>query len=216
MLEILFERTWLQIKGMRTMFLIPLIGYYVVIPLGVWAMAGNPDFVLSDAIASMCYLVVPFLSTWWIYLIVKEYVEGNGREVLLLGKGTFWNAIIFFIANTLCFIPLLYVHVEDRFYPDIIDLAGQLVIISFFMGGLAYFLNYLTKSISASMFIIIIYTAVSNYRFNNEQFSKTLGKIQLTNLRDVPYDGNGILYCQFIVLGIIFWVLGVMKSKKVE
>lgn len=93
-----------------------------------------------------------------------------------------------------------------------IHLAEQMVIISFFMGGLSYFLNYLTKSISVSMFIIIIYTAISNYRFSNEQFSKWLGKIQLINLRDVPYDGNDMLYWQFIVLGGVFWVLGVIKS----
>lgn len=216
MLGILFERTWLQIKGMRTMFLVPFIGYYIVIPLGVWAMASKADAVLSDVIADMCYLVVPFLSTWWIYLIVKEYVEGNGREVLLLGKGTFLNAVIFFVANVLCFIPLLFVDVDDRFYQDIIYLIEQLVIIAFFMGGLAYFLNYLTKSISASMFVIIFYTAVSNYRFSHEQFSKVLGRIQLSNLREVPYDGNYDLYGKFIVLGAVFWVLGVIKSKRME
>lgn len=216
MLGILFERTWLQIKGMRTMFLVPIIGYYIVIPLGVWAMASKADAVLSDVIADMCYLVVPFLSTWWIYLIVKEYVEGNGREVLLLGKGTFLNAVIFYVANVLCFVPLFFVDVDDQYYPDIIYLIEQLVIIAFFMGGLAYFLNYLIKSISASMFVIILYTAVSNYRFSHEQFSKVLGRIQLSNLRDVPYEGNYDLYGKFIVLGAVFWVLGVIKSKRME
>lgn len=216
MLEIFFERIWLQVKGMRTMFLVPLIGYFVFIPLGVWAMSANSNFVLSDAIMQMCYLLVPFLSTWWIYMIVKEYVEGNGREVLLLGKGTFFNALLFWLANVLCFIPLFYVDVDYRFYPNIIYLIEQLIIISFFMGGLAYFLNYFFKSITASMFVIILYTAVSNYRFSNEQFAKVLGRIQLTNLQDVPYNENYSLYEQFIIIGLIFWTLGKVKSGRIE
>ena len=211
-----FERIWLQMKGMRSMFLIPFIGYFIVIPLGVWAMAGETNFVLSDAIARMCYLLVPFLSTWWIYLITKEYVEGNGREVLLIGKGTFLNAVIFWLGNVLCFIPLLFVDVGDMFQEDILYLFEQLIIISFFMGSLAYFLNYFTKNISISMFIIILYTAISNYQFTNEQFTKVLGRIQLTNLQEVPYDGNYSLYGRFIVLAVILWLLGVLKSKRIE
>ena len=97
-----------------------------------------------------------------------------------------------------------------------IYLVEQLVIISFFMGCLAYFLNYLFKSITASMFVVILYTAVSNYKFSNKQFAKVLGRIQLTNLQEVPYDGNYGLYETFILLGLIFWVLGKIKSKRIE
>lgn len=216
MLENYFERIWLQIKGMRTMFLIPLIGYFGIIPLGVWLMTANSECVLYDAIMDMCFLLVPFLSTWWIYLIVKEYVEGNGREVLLLGRGTFFTAVFFWLVNVLCFIPLFFIDVGYQFTPYILYLFEHLVIISFFMGGLAYFLNYFTKSITASMFIIILYTAISNYRFSSEKFVSVLGKIQLTNLQEVPYDGNYSLYEWFIFLGIVFWTAGVFQSKKAE
>jgi len=80
----MLERFWLQVKGMRTLFFVPLAGYYRLVPLGVWAMSNKPEFVLVDAISEMCYLVVPFLSTWWGYLVMREYIEGDGREVLLL------------------------------------------------------------------------------------------------------------------------------------
>lgn len=103
MIELIFERTWLQIKGMKAMFAIPFVGYYVLIPLGVWAMSYSVDFVLSDAIAQMCYLLVPFLSTWWIYLMAKEFVEGSGREVLLSSSGGLINMLIYeFINMLLC------------------------------------------------------------------------------------------------------------------
>lgn len=33
MIELIFERTWLQIKGMKAMFAIPFVGYYVLFHL---------------------------------------------------------------------------------------------------------------------------------------------------------------------------------------
>ena len=32
----MFERFWLQVKGMRTLFFVPLAGHYCLVPLGVW------------------------------------------------------------------------------------------------------------------------------------------------------------------------------------
>lgn len=211
-----FERLWLQIKGMRTMFLVPLIGYYVVIPLSVWAMSQGPEFNLLAAIVDVCYLLVPFLSTWWIYLFVKEYIEGEGREVLLLGKGTLSSAFLFWLLNSLCFFPLLALPLEIENVQGIQDLFIQLTIISFFMGGLAYFLNYLTKSITISMLLIILYTFISNYRFSLKLFAKIFHPIQLTILQDVPYEDNLSGYAKFILAGIVFWVMGAVKSRRMQ
>lgn len=211
-----FERLWLQVKGMRTMFLVPLIGYYCVIPLSVWAMSHGPEFSLVGSIIDICYLLVPFLSTWWIYLIVKEYIEGDGREVLLLGKGTLSSALLFWFLNILCFIPLNLIPVEAWHVRQIVDLFVQLIIISFFMGGLAYFLNYFTKSITISMLVIILYTFISNYRFSHQLFANIFHPVQLTILQDVPYEDNLNGYIKFILAGVIFWVMGVVKSKRMQ
>lgn len=216
MFEELFERFFLQIKSMGALFLIPFIGYFSLIPLGVWALSFDPEFVLCDAISEMCYLFVPFLSTWWLYLMLKEYVEGDGREVLLLGKTTIFSAVMFWILNMLCILPLLWVEVEYMYQYYIDNLMIELLIIIFFMNGLTYFLNYFTKSITVSMFIVILYTALSNYTFRNEQFSKVLGSVQLSVLQDVPYEDNMNGYIKFIFVGLVFWILGFFKSRKVD
>lgn len=215
MIELIFERTWLQIKGMKAMFAIPFVGYYVLIPLGVWAMSYSVDFVLSDAIAQMCYLLVPFLSTWWIYLMAKEFVEGSGREVLLSSSGGLINMLIYEFINMLCVIPLFYVRVSYIFYPDVLYLIEQLLIISFFMGGLAYCLCYLLKNITVAMFVIVLYSLISNYHFSNERFISVLGKIQLINLQQVPYEENNNLYFTYILLGCVCWTIGTLKAKRI-
>lgn len=215
MIELIFERTWLQIKGMKAMFLIPFVGYYVLIPLGVWAMSHSTEFVLSDAITQMSYLLVPFLSTWWIYLISKEYVEGDVREVLLFDTGRTTNMLIYEIMNMLCVVPLFYVKVSYKFYPDILSLIEQLLIISFFMGGMAYCLCCVIKNITGAMFVIMLYSMISNYRFSNEHFISLLGKIQLTNLQQVPYEQNSNQYYIYILLGCVCWIIGTLKSKRI-
>ena len=213
----MLERFWLQVKGMRTLFFVPLAGYYCLVPLGVWAMSNKPEFVLVDAISEMCYLVVPFLSTWWRYLVMREYIEGDGREVLLLGKGMASGAFLFWQLNSICFIPLLWVKVDERFENDLVSLAAQLILISFVMNGLALFLSSFTKSITMSMLVIILYSALSNYTFHNAQFTKVFSPVQLTLLRDAFYDESGrSIYMKFILAGTVFWVLGVARCRKME
>lgn len=210
----LFERFWLQIKSMRFLFFVPLIAYFCVIPLGVWAMSFNPEFDLGDSVSTMCYLVVPFMSTWWIFMVLKEYIDGDGREVLLLGRGTLFSAVLFQVINIVCFVPVFFVPMKDTFKSDMYHLFIQLLIISFFMGGLTYFCNYFTGSITISMLIAILYTAVSNYTFYNEHLSKMFGFVQLNTLKDVPCEDNLAGYWKFITAGAAFWVLGVIRSRK--
>nr|MBP3599117.1 hypothetical protein [Eubacterium sp.] len=212
----LFERLWLQIKGMRTLFLVPFIGYYGIIPLYVWVKSYSSDFSPLNAVEEMGYLLVPFLSTWWIYLILKEYIEGDGREVLLLGKHTFLGAVLFWIINSICYIPVLYLKVEDFWAIARYDLYVQLVIIAFFMGGFCYFLNYYTKSVTVSMLLVMLYSTISNYTFKDERFVKLFTPLQFTVLQEAPYDENYSSYFKFILAGLIFWILGVAKSRKME
>lgn len=215
-MEIFLERMWLQIKGMRTMFLIPLIGYYCVIPLGAWVLSGGGTHHELEAFSKMCYLLVPFLSAWWILLITKESVEGNGREILLLGSSNLINAFLFVIANFLCLVPLLFLKENDPgFMRSFQNLFTEMVIVSFFMGGMAYFFIFITKNLTASLYVIVLYTAISNYSFMGDKILNVLGWIQLVNLEDVPSEGNYWLYAVYIMLGLAFFALGERRSKRV-
>lgn len=216
MMELRMERVWLHIKSMREMFFVPLFGYFVLIPLGVWALSFEPEFYLSSSISELCYLLVPFLSTWWIYLLLREYAEADGREVLILGKGTLFSAAVFCLLNTMCVLPLLWVPVGYQYQNSIYYLVIEMMIVSFFMCGLVYFLVHFTKNITISMFIIVLYCALSNYTFAEEHFSKMLGPIQLSVLQDVPYEDGSNGYVKFILAGVMFWVFGVIYARRMQ
>lgn len=215
MLENGMERVWLQIKGMRSMFIVPLIGYFCLIPICTWLLSRNSDAVVEDVAAQLCYLVMPILATWWTFMVQKEYIEGDGREVLLLGRGIFFSAVSFWLLNILCYLALLLL-IDADLRPKFTGLMIQMIIISFLMTGLAYFLNFMIKSITISMFLVVFYTAFSNYTFLNDRILHLLGHFQLKVLQEVVYEEGWGGYIKYIVAGASFWALGAYKSKKAE
>lgn len=215
MIEQRLERIWLQIKGMKMMFLVPLVGYFVLIPLMVWILFVNSEVPLEDAAASVCYLLVPILSTWWVCMIQKEYIEGEGREVLLLGKGVLYSMAAFWLLNLVCFVViLLFLDTGIRY--EFSALVTDMVIVSFLMTGMACCLNFYTKSITISMFVIVFYTAFSNYKFYNESIVKLVGAFQLTVLQEIKYEIGWYGYIRYILAGILLWGFGIYKSKHFE
>lgn len=211
------ERFWLQIKAMGWMFFIPLVGYYCLLPLGVWAISNDPNFILFEGIADVCYLLVPFLTTWWLYMVLKEHMEGEGGEVLLMERGTLLNSILFFVLNVICILPLFWIQVGERYQEDMHHLIIQLIIIAFLMCGMTYFFVFFTRSVTVSMFAIIIYTAISNYVFQSDKFLKVFSSIQLSTLRDFMQEENFIIgYAKFILAGVAFWIFGIYCSRYIR
>lgn len=215
MMEQWLERIWLQIKGMKMMFLIPLVGYFVVIPFMVWILFVNSELVLEDAAASVCYLLVPILSTWWVCIIQKEYIEGEGREVLLLGKGVLYSMAAFWFLNLVCFVVIL-LFLETGVRYELSALVTDMVVVSFLMTGMVCCLNFCIKSITISMFVIIFYTAFSSYTFYNESIIKLFRAFQLTVIQEIKYEIGWYGYIRYILAGILLWGFGVYKSKHFE
>lgn len=204
----LLERMYLQIRGMRFLFFVPLIGYYLFIPIAAWAIGLNPieHQTILERITQVSYRLVPILSTWWIFLVHKEYVEGEGKDVLILGGGIFSLTGIFFCLNIVCFFSsIIFLCTVEG---SVINLIIQMSIISFFTCGLTYFLNFFLQNISVSALIVMIFCTLSvlpSERFYEYQF--------LILQDNVSWINDGV---KFIISGGIFWILGIMFSKKLS
>lgn len=200
------ERVYLQIRGMKLFFLIPFAGYYILIPLVVWCLGKN-TMGTGDAlerVAEISYSLVPILATWWNYMVHKEYVEGDGREVLLLGGGVSTMTFLFYILNILSFLPVfLFFHDMES---GIMDLFLQMSLISFMTCGMAFFLTFMLKSISLSALAVMAFCVLSNVS------SERLQDYQFSMLRGNPeWFKDGEL---FLFTGIIFWIIGSVQAKK--
>lgn len=202
----MLERIYLLIRGMKFFFLIPFAGYYVLIPFVAWSLGRN-TMGTEDAlerVSEISYSLVPVLATWWNYMVHREYVEGDGREVLLLGGGVSTMTFLFYILNILSFLPVfLFFHDMES---GIMDLFLQMSLISFMTCGMAFFLTFMLKSISLSALAVMAFCVLSNVS------SERLQDYQFSMLRGNPeWFKDGEL---FLFAGIIFWIIGSVQAKK--
>lgn len=101
------KRFWIQSKGMGIMFFLPLLGYILFIPLCVMLINKDVEeaeqrFIMAQ---QMCYQFIPILSTVRMYMFQREYVEGEGREILILGGKIPLFSFIYWILN----LPFIWV-----------------------------------------------------------------------------------------------------------
>lgn len=204
----IMERIYLQCRGMGILFWIPLVGYYIVVPSAGWILGQNPleDRDLLERITEVSYRLIPLLSTWWLFMVHKEYIEGDGKEILYLGKNILGQTIGFFLLNVLSYIPSVFI----LNFPaeQALELVFQLLVIMFLTCGMAYFLSFSLKNIPVSALVSMIFCTLSvlpDDHFFQYQF------ISLQNNGSWLEEG-----VKFIISGGIFWISGAVCSRRFE
>lgn len=218
----MMERLWLQIRGMGMFFFMPFIGYFVLIPFCTAML----NLSVEDAqeryftVQRICYQFVPILSVIWTCLFHKEYVEGDGREVLVLGKGIPELTFVFWLINIPCF-GVLYLLPDAAAY-GASDLFCEMMIVSFMLCGLVFFLDFAVNSISLSALVVMLYVMLSNVELTNFMALNTMETVEWQQIASYFYSvlkGGGIFSqaaMNYILAGILLWGFGVYKSKHFE
>ena len=199
------ERLLLQVKEMKWLFLMPLVVYYALFPLLIYGYVKNP-FARIDQITvlyDISYTFVPILAVWWIFLFLREIVEGNGREILLLGGGVTSMLGLFYVLHSICMLPIFLFF--DNTNDVITTLYLQMVIITFFMYGLAYLLCVLLKNVAIPILLVLIYSIFSTSSF------EMLTHFKYGILKDTTdWLSYGMI---FLIVGIVFWCVGHVKVR---
>lgn len=205
-MNVLIQRVYLQSKNMRFLFFIPLIGYYVVIPILFHTMQINPALQLNpnDRFAEVCYSAVPILVVLWNLFQLRTQIENESGEILALYGKVGIQTFVFYLINCFCFLPVLFV-MEDS-DGMIMTLFLQMLVISFLLNGMVFFLAFALKSISITVLVVFMYHLFAT-RF--EEF--------FLELRYGMMKGNPLWQQQgmtLFVAGLLFWILGVRVSKR--
>ncbi len=215
----MFERLCLQVRGMGIYFFLPFVGYFLFIPLCVMAQnIGVEDMSIRFYNAqAVCYQFVPMLSTIWIFLFHKEYVEGEGREILILGKGISALTFLFWIVNIICFLPGFVFF--DYSTGQAGTLLCEMILVSFVFCGLAFFLNFALESTALTMLVLMFYTMLSNVNLENFMALNT----EATQAQDVAKYFYTILIDggfssaeapTYIAIGTLFWLFGLLEARR--
>ena len=94
---------YFSFKNLKIYYFIPLFILYVFLPIlsvGIVYMSGsieNSYFLIFREVEKY----IPILSLWWITFIFKEYIEGDGNEILYCidesGKVKVFQILLIFI-----------------------------------------------------------------------------------------------------------------------
>lgn len=216
----MIERLWLQIRSMGLFFFMPFIGYFVLVPFCITMLNLSVEDVNERyfTVERICYQFVPVFSMVWICMFHKEYVEGEGREVLVLGKGICALTFLFWLMNLPCF-GIFYL-LPDAAAFDVGDLFGVMAIVSFILCGLVFFLNFTVNSISLSALVAMFYVMLSNVDLTNFMALNSMETVERQQIEGYFYSAlksGGIhsdLAFNYIVAGVLFWLFGLLRARR--
>lgn len=153
-------------RNERVLYGIPLFIDAVLLPLIIWFILNR--FGVSDGIYTITNLfqtLIPICAVWWIYLVIKESLEGNGREVLYAYEPDRAGisvrcliTILWYILHVALLFSLLAwwfwsLGVQIETVQEWLRISAQ----SIFYAALFYFICILSCSSGVSMMLTLIY-----------------------------------------------------------
>lgn len=201
-----FERIWIHIKAMRGIFFVPLAVYYLLIPFAAYELQKSPHYEVAQmagALQEYVYTYVPAVSTFWLFLCLAEYIQGQGGELIWNPSAMTGLAAGIYLLQFACLLPAFLLAQQND---EIVDLLLQMIIIIFFMHGLAYFLCMVTRNIAAATFVVLVYSIFSMANIG----SRSLW-CQYRVLDRTDWTGSG---CGYLLAGILFFAAAHVLAGK--
>ena len=194
------EKIYLQWKGLGRIKFLPFIANYIILPIFVLVCAGT-SIIYDEGFYFSQYGVffIPFMSVWWIIMVLQEYVEGTGSEVIrMYDRIKLPEIMIYFLFYLVLMLPLFTIANKcwDTNMDEIILMVTQCV----FYLGIAYFMIFTFNSILGAIIPILTYTL-----FSMSIIGDVIEKFQINDFR------NSIGY---VVVGSILIILGIIEKKR--
>ena len=167
------------------------------------------DYNTFNNYVTYLYGTLPFACVIANLLIQKEYVDGGAREILIKDHADIGMTLTNTILQMVMFLAL-YFYFDDS-YGEVTNLLTEIVVITFFMNGIAMAVTYVTREPAITILLTLGYTVICNGKIF-ELVSEVVIPWRITTIRgeglDSPY------YVNFWVIGIVAWVLGITQAMR--
>lgn len=167
------------------------------------------DYNTFNNYVTYLYGTLPFACVIANLLIQKEYVDGGAREILIKDHADIGMTLTNTILQMVMFLAL-YFYFDDS-YGEVTNLLTEIVVITFFMNGIAMAVTYVTREPAITILLTLGYTVICNGKIF-ELVSEVVIPWRITTIRgeglDSPY------YVNFLVIGIVAWVIGITQAMK--
>lgn len=167
------------------------------------------DYNTFNNYVTYLYGTLPFACVIANLLIQKEYVDGGAREILIKDHADIGMTLTNTILQMVMFWAL-YFYFDDS-YGEVTNLLTEIVVITFFMNGIAMAVTYVTREPAITILLTLGYTVICNGKIF-ELVSEVVIPWRITTIRgeglDSPY------YVNFLVIGIVAWVIGITQAMR--
>lgn len=187
----LLRLCYYNLKSLKLLYFVPVAVLFLLLPffsLGHYLSNG-----LSRLSFELTFMelqrYLPFMATWWVVFGLREYAEGDGRELLRVYKncllGDFFLIFFWYILHAAVLI-FLYALVFESFWMDFFLFFIQ----SLVFAGSTFFLMLLCRTIAIPFLINVfyeifcIYSNVEALKFIN---MLSVGRIERLDMLLLPY-----------------------------
>lgn len=164
-LKFLFLRLFYHLRSLKTLFWVPVAGLNVVAPLlnyRAFQKAGVEELaLLPQEFHHLMAIAAPVLCVWWVIFVMREYVEADGAEVLYVchARNKLWDVIALFLLFLvdLSVLYMVYIYLFAEMWRSFC----MLLCVCVFLFGLSFLLMFLTKSVSITLMVVLLYVIAS-------------------------------------------------------
>ncbi len=204
----------LQLKSLKLLTIVPLIVYYLILPVLNVAYFKKYGFESVESNAwAFALMFIPVISVFSPLLIVRDFSESNGSELLFVQNVNtpLYIYLIGSIFNFLSLVPLFGVYL-------IIFKAQQLQILHMmavllFLSGMLFLLWKITNSLAITFAIDIVYCAfcvATPIQYKDSPF----GFLLYFNVLDITGDFLLTKSLPLLLLGLAAFIIARLSSKK--
>ena len=165
-LIIFLERVYFLLKNIGHLSFVPIVLVNIIIPVLTYFAYNKYGFAneFYQHISELTQIFIPFSSIWCPILILKEFIDSNGNEILLMGKKKKSSLIIAMIFLFFCCnVTILYIVFHFAFSLSFIELLKILLVSMFYLGTMVLCAN-ITQNTSITILLLVLYT-LSNFIF---------------------------------------------------
>lgn len=149
------ERLIIEWRAMGRTKYLPFIVNYVLTPLGLLVYKRLKEEFYLEYLEDQIVFFVPLVSVWWSLLIMQQYVEGDGREILhIRGKGMAADVAAFYGIYIISLIPIFSYVMASM--PRAFIVIPVLLLKSFMFVGIFYMVSVLMGSVSYGFIIVFV------------------------------------------------------------
>lgn len=206
----------LSFRGIWGMYCIPVLVVLLVAPtvsfLFISQYGAEPSL---PAIASYFQIAIPIFPVCWLMGTLREYIEGDGNEVLFIyqqaGRTRILEVIIL-IAWYIFHIGLFFMFLA-KYYP-LARLEGlflRVVIQSVFFSSCFYMLAYLIRSISMTLLAILSYYFMTAF-YAQDSILSAVSVFQFPN--DLEISPVNVMDYSVMAIAVIFLAIGFVLNGR--